>query len=88
MDDGLPASVDNSLKAHTQAMPAIGVDTEDGLNMTRAMIQNEYQRDQIIQIVPPQIPHTTQSRCNLIVYSYFEIKYFWTPLRIADIIKF
>jgi hypothetical protein len=47
--DGLPASVDNSLKAHTRAMIAIGVDARDGLNMTRAMLQNQYQREQIIQ---------------------------------------
>jgi hypothetical protein len=49
VDKELPASTDNALKAHTRAMIKAGVDAEKGLNMTRAMLRNQYQNQHIIQ---------------------------------------
>jgi len=49
VDDALPASADNALKAHTRAMLQAGVDSDQGLQMTRAMLQNQYQNRHIIQ---------------------------------------
>jgi len=49
VDDALPASADNALKANTRAMIKAGVDGEQGLRMTRAMVQNQYQNQQIIE---------------------------------------
>jgi uncharacterized membrane protein YgcG len=49
VDDGLPAGTDAALKAHTRAMIQAGVDLGDALDMTRAMLQNRFERGQIIE---------------------------------------
>lgn len=49
IDDGLPSGADAALKAQTRAMIQAGVESEDALRMTRTMIQNRFERWQIIQ---------------------------------------
>jgi hypothetical protein len=49
VDDGLPQGTDAALKAQTRAMIQAGVESDDALRMTRAMLQNRFERRQIIQ---------------------------------------
>lgn len=48
VDEGLPPSADQALKAHTRAMIKAGVNAQEGLNMTRTMLQHHYQNQHII----------------------------------------
>lgn len=49
VDDGLPAGTGNAVKASTRAMIKAGVKAEQGMEMTRAMLKNRYQEQQIVK---------------------------------------
>ena len=49
VDDGLPAGTGNAVKASTRAMIKAGVEAEQGMEMTRTMLKNQYQEQQIVK---------------------------------------
>ena len=49
IDDGLPQGTVEQIKIHTRSMVAVGIPSEEAVKMTRTMMQNQFQNQNILR---------------------------------------